>query len=152
MAAHRQGSVAHASAHPAVRRRFRRVGETRCIQAAGGLGPLRPDPQQLLDLPDGFELSVVSRVGTAMSDGFKVPAAHDGMARSMLPSHTPFDGDLVFAVSTGARPLDDPIAGQTPLGHAAATCLARAVARGVYLAEAAANDVFPTWQARFGQG
>ena len=50
-----------------------------CARAADGFGALRPDPQQLLDLPDGFELSVVSRVGTPMSDGFKVPAAHDGM-------------------------------------------------------------------------
>jgi hypothetical protein len=35
-------------------------------------------------------------------------AAQDGMARAIVPSHTPFDGDLVFAVSTGARALPDP--------------------------------------------
>ena len=56
------------------------VGVGACANAADGFGALRPDPQQLLDLPDGFELGVVSRVGTRMSDGFKVPAAHDGMA------------------------------------------------------------------------
>lgn len=43
-------------------------------------GDLRPDPSRIIDLPDGFRYSVVSRVGDAMSDGLKVPAAHDGMA------------------------------------------------------------------------
>ena len=28
-------------------------------------------------------------------------AAHDGFARAIWPSHTPFDGDLVFALATG---------------------------------------------------
>jgi D-aminopeptidase len=76
-------------------------------------------------------------------------AAHDGMARAIHPSHTPFDGDLVFAAATGARPLPDPF-DQLRLGHAAATCLARAVARGVHAATAAPGDTLPTWQARFG--
>jgi L-aminopeptidase/D-esterase-like protein len=29
-------------------------------------------------------------------------AAHAGFARAIWPSHTPFDGDLVFALATGA--------------------------------------------------
>jgi L-aminopeptidase/D-esterase-like protein len=29
--------------------------------------------------------------------------AHDGMARSVSPSHTPVDGDVVFALATGAH-------------------------------------------------
>jgi len=41
---------------------------------------LRPDPQQLLDLPDGFSYDIVSRAGDIMSDGLMVPYAHDGMA------------------------------------------------------------------------
>ena len=45
-----------------------------------GLGPLRPDPEGLLDLPAGFSHRVVSRSGDTMSDGFRVPPAHDGMA------------------------------------------------------------------------
>jgi D-aminopeptidase len=71
-------------------------------------------------------------------------AAHDGMARALLPSHTPMDGDLVFAASTGARALHDP--GEAVLlGHAAATCLARAIARAIYLARAAPDDPVPSW-------
>jgi len=41
---------------------------------------LQPDPQQLLDLPDGFSYDIVSRAGDVMSDGLMVPHAHDGMA------------------------------------------------------------------------
>lgn len=60
-------------------------------------------------------------------------SAHDGMARALVPSHTPLDGDLVFAASTGAVPVSDATAMKT-LCHAAATTLARAIARGVHAA------------------
>jgi len=75
-------------------------------------------------------------------------AAHDGMARAILPAHTPHDGDLVFAASTGQRPLPD--GGALELGHAAALCLSRAIARGVYLATPAPDDILPCWLSRFG--
>ncbi len=77
-------------------------------------------------------------------------AAHDGMARAIVPSHTPYDGDLVFAVSTGARPLADPARDPLALGHAAAVCLARAIARGVHAASPAPGDVLPCWREKFG--
>ena len=35
--------------------------------------------------------------------------AHDGLARAIYPVHTPLDGDIVFAASTGKRPLADPV-------------------------------------------
>lgn len=73
-------------------------------------------------------------------------AAHDGMARALLPSHTPMDGDLVFAVSTNAKPVADPLGDPIHLGHAAATCLARAIARGVYEATAAEGDLLPSYR------
>ncbi|MRU15928.1 P1 family peptidase [Roseovarius sp. A21] len=77
-------------------------------------------------------------------------AAHDGYARALVPSHTPMDGDLIFAAATGARPLSDPLAQTLMLGHAAATCMARAIARGVYAATVSENDTLPTWTDRFG--
>lgn len=77
-------------------------------------------------------------------------AAHDGMARAVVPSHTPFDGDLVFAATTGKIPLSDPPKDQLALGHAAALCLSRAIARGVYEATAAPNDTLPTWKDNWG--
>lgn len=77
-------------------------------------------------------------------------AAHDGLARALVPSHTLFDGDLIFAVSTGARPLGDVTGDQVALGHAAAVCMARAVARGIWLARAAPGDSMPAFRDRFG--
>ena len=62
--------------------------------------------------------------------------AQDGLARAIRPVHAPFDGDVVFALSTGVRPLAEPepfILAR--LGALAADALARAVARGVFEAE-----------------
>jgi D-aminopeptidase len=77
-------------------------------------------------------------------------AAHDGLARALVPAHTPFDGDLVFAAATGRGPRPD-AAGLAALGHGAAVCLARAIARAVFLATTVAGDPAPTWAARFGR-
>ncbi|QTN36893.1 P1 family peptidase [Cognatishimia activa] len=79
-------------------------------------------------------------------------AAHDGMARALVPSHTPMDGDLVFGVSTNARPIQDPLADPILLGHAAATCLARAIARGVYAATSSEGDLLPSYSAAYPHG
>ena len=70
-------------------------------------------------------------------------AAHDGMARAIQPSHTPMDGDLIFAAATGAQALPDPIWDALWLGHAAACCLARAIARGVHAAQPGGH--LPAW-------
>lgn len=77
-------------------------------------------------------------------------AAQDGMARAIVPSHTPFDGDLVFVMSTGQRELADPMNDIYTLGHVAATVLARAIARGVYAARPCPNDRQPTWSSLYG--
>ncbi len=77
-------------------------------------------------------------------------AAQDGIARAVSPAHTLVDGDLVFSVATGAKPLADPIFDAITIGHAAAVCLSRAIARAVYLATPAPNDPWPTWQEKFG--
>jgi L-aminopeptidase/D-esterase-like protein len=79
-------------------------------------------------------------------------AAQDGMARAIVPSHTPLDGDLVFAAATGERALTDPVTDTFLLGHAAACVLARAIARAVYLAKSAPGDLQPVYAARFTSG
>jgi len=48
--------------------------------APESFGPLLGDPDGIIALPEGFSYSVVSRRGERMSDGFFVPARHDGMA------------------------------------------------------------------------
>lgn len=78
-------------------------------------------------------------------------AAQDGIARGASPAHTQVDGDVVFSVATGVKPIDDPVLNVLQLGHAAAVCLARAMARAIYLATPAPNDVVPTWQQKWGQ-
>ncbi|WP_422750133.1 P1 family peptidase [Mycobacterium sp. WMMD1722] len=81
-------------------------------------------------------------------------AAHDGLARTLRPCHTPLDGDTVFALATGA--VEVPPDPQTPasmspevplvtaIGAAAADCLARAVLVGVLGAGPAAG--IPTYR------
>lgn len=71
-------------------------------------------------------------------------AAHDGFARALLPSHTPADGDLVFAAATNARPLSSEF-DLLALCHAAAVSMTRAIARGVHAASPAPGDPFPCW-------
>ena len=78
-------------------------------------------------------------------------AAHDGLARSIVPSHTPMDGDIVFAVSTCRNKLKDPMQDLLQIGHAASCCVARAVARGVFHATPADDDLIPTWQGLYGR-
>ena len=65
--------------------------------------------------------------------------AQDGLGRAIMPAHSPMDGDLIFALSTSncaAPELAD-------LGHAAAMCLSRAIARAVWEATPEPNDLLP---------
>jgi L-aminopeptidase/D-esterase-like protein len=74
--------------------------------------------------------------------------AHDGMARAILPAHTMFDGDTIFALSTGERAITDLEEGGiwgdmaariNMIGSAAADTLARAIIHGMLAAESIAG-------------
>jgi L-aminopeptidase/D-esterase-like protein len=119
-------------------------------EQAGEFGGARPDTARGFGLEDwpGSKLQPSPRGSTTIAciatDAALTQAeatrvaqmALAGMARSVRPIFTPLDGDTVFVLATGSRgngplgPLD--LAG---LGEVAAACLARAIARGVYLAE-----------------
>jgi L-aminopeptidase/D-esterase-like protein len=58
--------------------------------------------------------------------------AQDGVARAVRPAHTPFDGDVVFALALPGPAADTPTVAR--IGSAAADTLARAIARGVWSA------------------
>ncbi|MDB5524809.1 MAG: peptidase [Rhizobium sp.] len=73
-------------------------------------------------------------------------AAHDGFAHAIWPSHTPLDGDLVFAVATGTSGKSMSIEDFISLSAAAASTMARAIARGVQQAHAEDGDLMPAWQ------
>ncbi|GAA4111974.1 P1 family peptidase [Aminobacter aganoensis] len=77
-------------------------------------------------------------------------AAHDGFTRAIWPVHTPFDGDLVFALATGASGIEVGQADVVDFYAAAASTMARAIARGVQAASAAPGDIMPVWSARKG--
>ncbi len=72
-----------------------------------------------------------------------------GMARAIVPVFTPYDGDIVFALATGKTPLKDSHAALPFIGAAAANCLARAIARGVYEATGALPDGTPCYRTLF---
>jgi L-aminopeptidase/D-esterase-like protein len=77
--------------------------------------------------------------------------ANDGLGRALRPVHAPGDGDTVFAAATGGvKTAMDPLI-LTEIGAAAADCLARAIARGVYEAKALPfAKALPDWKQRFG--
>ncbi len=70
------------------------------------------------------QCTVVARMATA------------GLARTLVPAFTPFDGDTVYAVATGEGDPPDAL-GVSALGAGAAEAVARAVLRGVQLSAAA---------------
>jgi L-aminopeptidase/D-esterase-like protein len=59
--------------------------------------------------------------------------AQAGIARAVRPAFAPFDGDVVFCLSTAGieRPDNRPFV-LARIGELAAACVARAIARGVY--------------------
>ncbi|MDX1374777.1 MAG: P1 family peptidase [Burkholderiales bacterium] len=76
--------------------------------------------------------------------------AHDGLARAVRPAHAPMDGDTLFAASTGRDDARVDPALLTELGLAAADCVARAIARGVFEARALPfAGALPAWKDRF---
>lgn len=77
-------------------------------------------------------------------------AAHDGMARAIIPSHTLFDGDLVFAASTGEKAMADAHHDQMMLGHAGALALTRAIGRAIWEATPQNGDLLPTFRQKYG--
>ncbi|MEM7438863.1 MAG: P1 family peptidase [Pseudomonadota bacterium] len=129
------------------------------LELDGEFGGLGPDPRAGLITPDPSRKAAAMgrpRPGTNTTIAIVATdapltkaeakrlavASHDGIARAVQPAHTPHDGDLVFAASTNRGSGD---ADLISLGHAAATCLARAIARAIYLATPAPDDLIPTW-------
>jgi L-aminopeptidase/D-esterase-like protein len=74
--------------------------------------------------------------------------AQDGLAQAIRPAHTPFDGDTVFALSTGAGKTIGPER-QARLGAVAASCLARAIMRALVAAEP--HGGYPSWRELWGR-
>jgi L-aminopeptidase/D-esterase-like protein len=75
-------------------------------------------------------------------------AAHDGFVRAIWPTHTPCDGDLVFALATGRSGIQLATNDAIDLFSAAGATMARAISRGVHAATSTDRDLFPVWSSR----
>jgi L-aminopeptidase/D-esterase-like protein len=56
--------------------------------------------------------------------------AQDALARCVYPSHTPMDGDTIFALATGRHPIENTPVNISVIGALAADVLATAIVRG----------------------
>ena len=143
------------------------IGQTRHFWAApleidgefGGHGlpePFPENPVPKLGLSNPGENTTLCVVATNAALDRKALTrlaimAQTGMARALMPVHSPLDGDIVFALSTGDLPLSDPLTDLNRLGTHAANTLTRAIARAVYFAEPDPHDtdLKPTYSEMF---
>jgi L-aminopeptidase/D-esterase-like protein len=122
------------------------------LERAKEAGGKRPDPNLYVEGDDWGPAkanpATIGRTNTTIAvvatDIALTPAqakrvaqmASAGLARAIRPIFAPFDGDVVFALSTAQRPMLEPTAFTLArIGALAADCLARAVMRGVYAAQ-----------------
>ncbi len=91
------------------------------------------------ELPPGLQAGMATTIGVVATDAALTKAqarklaqmSHDGLARTIEPSHTMWDGDTMFAVATGASGLPG---NMMALGTMAARATASAVLRAVLAA------------------
>lgn len=120
-------------------------------------GTVSPEPS--LPFLDAAEAGANTTIGVVATNADLTKAeaqrvaimAHDGLARAIRPAHTPFDGDTLFVLATGAHPLgtDNRALALARLGALAADTVARAIGRGVFLADSL--GAFPSYRERFGE-
>lgn len=126
----------------------------------GGLGLPDTIPAEALSLRiKGHAAEPATTIGAVVTDAILTKAqakrlaimAQDGLARALRPAHAPMDGDTLFAAATAEKPLFDPLFNLTEIGLVAADCVARAVARGIYTAQALPFEgALPDWQSLYG--
>jgi L-aminopeptidase/D-esterase-like protein len=88
------------------------------------------------ELPAHLQMGTATTIGVVATDVALDKAqcthlasmAHDGLARTILPAHTPFDGDTLFALATATNPRSAPLA---LVGALAVEAVARAVLAAV---------------------
>ena len=141
------------------------IGDTRHFWAApfeedgefGGLGLPAPFPAdariprtKLPRRPAGVENTSIAVIATdavlTKAEAKRLAiAAHDGFARALWPAHTSLDGDLVFALATGRSGRAPEPEDFIDLAAAAASTMARAIARGVHDAAPMPGDLMASW-------
>jgi L-aminopeptidase/D-esterase-like protein len=146
------GALAAVNSHGAVRMPGTDAFWAWPYEQDGEFGGARPGGDFALDLDDwggaktnpgmtagrtNTTLAVVAtNVALTVAEAQRVAKmASAGIARAVRPAFAPFDGDVVFCLSTGqaAPPGMRPLV-LARIGELAAACLARAIARGVHAA------------------
>ncbi len=99
--------------------------------------------------PASLQAGMATTIGVVATDAVLTKAqakklaqlAHDGLARSIEPSHTMFDGDTMFALATGRSGLPG---NMVALGVLTARVVAAAVVRAVLAADGLRGEGLPT--------
>ena len=124
----------------------------------GGRGWPTPFPANAMDLrvkgtrPENTTLALVATDAALTKAEAKRIAtmAQDGLARALRPVHAALDGDTVFAAATAHASQPPSAADLLEIGALSADCLARAVARAIFEAQALPfPGATPDWQSRF---
>ena len=128
-------------------------------QEFGGLGLPQSMPADALALRMKGGAPPSTTVALVVTDAILTKAqakrlaimADDGLAKAIRPAHAPMDGDTVIAAAMLRKPLTNEPTDLTEIGLAAADCLARAIARGVYEATVLPfPGALPAWRDKFG--
>ena len=73
-------------------------------------------------------------------------SSHAGIARAVQPSHTPFDGDIIFSASSGKFKVGNKDEDLMLACHLGAVCITKAIGNAIKSAEKREGDTLKTWQ------
>ena len=83
-----------------------------------------------------FDKNDLSRIATS---------AHSGIARAIEPSHTPFDGDIIFSATSGTQPIDSKDNDLMLVCQLSALCITKAVGSAIKAARKKRGDKLTCW-------
>ena len=83
-----------------------------------------------------FNKSDLNRIATA---------AHSGIARAIEPSHTPFDGDIIFSATSGTQPIYSKDKDLMLVCQLSALCITKAVGSAIKAARKKRGDKLACW-------
>ena len=83
-----------------------------------------------------FNKSDLNRIATS---------AHSGIARAIEPSHTPFDGDIIFSATSGTQPIDSEDKDLMLVCQLSALCVTQAVGSAIKAARKKKGDQLACW-------
>jgi L-aminopeptidase/D-esterase-like protein len=83
-----------------------------------------------------FNKSDLNRIATA---------AHSGIARAIEPSHTPFDGDIIFSATSGTQPIDSKDKDLMLVCQLSALCITQAIGSAIKAARKKRGDKLACW-------